>query len=771
MRLTKWVAVAVLAAVTAGAQVIQEVAVRQLEGYSADTSDVLTMCGSKKGADLSQAVLFDDVRRLNDSQRFSYAGVEIAEVDNGVKVIYVVRRRFRLAAPVDVQGMSAVSRSKVRDWIGLKEGSYIDEQLLGVRCSKVRDEYMKRQYPNVQVTGQIGSVDAATGATTVTVTIIEGDKIVLAGFRFTGNTAFTASELKGIFKQYNWWDPRNWFSDRMYDEQQFDDAREGMLASYRERGYLDVTIAPVKLEPLPNNPKKVRAVYEITEGVCYTLGTFSINGVTLFPIKEVQDVAAITGGENAGAPVVAAIKRVREYFTSRGYIDTFVRTTIDTPPGTPGVANVQLQITEGELVTLRNIIINGNTRTQDKVIRREILVTPGDDADAVRIERSMNRLRNLNYFSEVRDSLVATETNTVRDLVVNVTEQRTGNFMIGAGFSTIDSVMGFVEVSQNNFDIQNWPSFTGGGQKARLGAEIGSNRQTIEANWIQPWLYGREMALQVDAYRRMNSYDEYDDLRSGMAAGISYPVKVGKIGFKQTFEQVSLDDVIFMNGGTYKYADGRTFTYVGSESGLNSMFRVYWTHDTRNKPFVPTRGMEATVFGEVGGSMLGGVYDVYKTGAQVRKWYGLPWKGGHVLSLRGRMETVDAYGQDEVPLNERLYLGGGRTVRGFGHRSVGPKVAAVGSATWHSVGGQTLSFVSGEYTIPIFKALRFATFVDAGSLDAGAFSPDFSDYAASIGFGLRVDIPGFPIRVDYAKPLVKPDNTEEQAFVFWIGFE
>jgi outer membrane protein assembly factor BamA len=226
-----------------------------------------------------------------------------------------------------------------------------------------------------------------------------------------------------------------------------------------------------------------------------------------------------------------------------------------------------------------------------------------------------------------------------------------------------------------------------------------------------------------------------------------------------------------MNGGTYKYADGRTFTYVGSESGLNSMFRVYWTHDTRNKPFVPTRGMEATVFGEVGGSMLGGVYDVYKTGAQVRKWYGLPWKGGHVLSLRGRMETVDAYGQDEVPLNERLYLGGGRTVRGFGHRSVGPKVAAVGSATWHSVGGQTLSFVSGEYTIPIFKALRFATFVDAGSLDAGAFSPDFSDYAASIGFGLRVDIPGFPIRVDYAKPLVKPDNTEEQAFVFWIGFE
>jgi outer membrane protein assembly factor BamA len=141
-----------------------------------------------------------------------------------------------------------------------------------------------------------------------------------------------------------------------------------------------------------------------------------------------------------------------------------------------------------------------------------------------------------------------------------------------------------------------------------------------------------------------------------------------------------------------------------------------------------------------------------------------------VLSLRGRLETVDAYGQDGVPINERLYLGGGRTIRGFEHRGVGPKVTADG-VTWNPVGGQTLSFASAEYTIPLFKALRFATFVDVGSLGADAFSPDFSDYAASIGFGLRVDIPGFPIRVDYAQPLATPDNTEEQAFIFWIGFE
>jgi len=779
MRMFTCLLAALLAVVLARAEVIQEVEVRQLDGFIADTGDVLAMCGSKRGAELSQVVLFDDVRRLNDSQRFSYAGVEIAPVEGGVKVIYVVRRRYRLAGPVEVVGTDAVSRSKVLGWVDLKDGAYVDEQILGVRCSKVRDEYMKRQYPNVQVTGRFESVDPATGLATIRVSVEEGDKIAFKGFVFNGNENLTVTELKAAFKQYNWWDPRNWISERLYDEQQFEDARETMLALYRERGYLDATIAPVRMEPVrADDPRKVRAVYDISEGVCYTVGSFAIAGVTIFPIEQVEGVAAIRGGENAGAPVAAAVKRVREYFTSRGYVDAWVRTTIDTPPETPGVADIRLQVTEGEQVRLRNIVINGNTRTKDKVIRREILVAPGDEADAVRIERSMNRLRNLNYFSEVREALVETETGTVRDLVVNVTEQRTGNFMIGAGFSTIDNLMGFIEISQNNFDILNWPNFTGGGQKARLGAEIGSERQTVEANWIEPWLFDRPMVLQVDAYRRVRSYDEFDDVRSGVAVGVSYPVKVGRIGFKHTLEQASLEDVVFLNGDIYAYADGADFdmtdptspAFLDSDSGFNSLLRVYWTHDTRNRPFVPTRGMEATVFGEVGGAIFGGAYDLYRLGAQYRKWYEMPWKGGHVLSLRARFEVVDAYGDDTVPLNERLYLGGGRTVRGFDYRSVGPKVSANGD-TWHPVGGQTLAFASVEYTIPLFKALRFATFVDAGSLDADAFSPDLSDVAASMGMGLRVDIPGFPIRVDYAWPIVEPDNTEKQAFIFWIGFE
>ncbi len=775
MRMAKWMAAAALVAFAAGADLIKEVEVRQLDGFIADTGDVLAMCGSKPGAELSQVVLFDDVRRLNDSQRFSYAGVEVAPVDGGVKVIYVVRRRYRLAAPAEITGMSAVSRSKIAGWLDLKEGAYIDEQLLGVRCAKVRDEYMKRYYPNVQVTGQLTAADPQTGLVNVVVGIEEGGKVILKGYVFNGNEAISDSELKAAFKQYDWWNPRNWFSGRLYDEQQFEEAREAMLALYRDRGYLDAAVSPVRLEPVAEGEKNVRAVIDVTEGPCYTVGSLDITGVTLFPEEQVRAAAAIGAGANAGAPLNAAVRRMREYFTSRGYADAWVRTMVDTPPETPGVAKVTLDVSEGVLVTLRNIVINGNTRTKDKVIRREILVAPGDVADLVRIERSMNRLRNMRYFSEVRESLVAGETNAVRDLVVNVAEQRTGNFMIGAGFSTIDDFMGFIEISQNNFDILNWPNFTGGGQKARLGAEFGSERQTIEANWIEPWLFDRPVALQVDAYRRQRDYDEFEDIRTGGAVGLSYPVKVGRIGFKQTFEQVELDDVIFLDD-FYSYANDDDFdmtdpdsdAYMADDTAFNSMSRVYWTYDTRNLPFVPTRGTEATLFGEGGV----GDFEIYRLGLSFRKWFGMPWRGGHVLSLRTRLETVDSYGDDPVPIHERLYLGGGRTVRGFDYRSLGPKVSTdTDGNNWHPVGGQTMLFASAEYTIPIVKALRLATFIDAGSLDADAFSGETSDYGMSAGLGLRVDIPGFPIRIDYAKPIVEPDNTEEQSFIFWIGFE
>jgi outer membrane protein insertion porin family len=171
----------------------------------------------------------------------------------------------------------------------------------------------------------------------------------------------------------------------------------------------------------------------------------------------------------------------------------------------------------------------------------------------------------------------------------------------------------------------------------------------------------------------------------------------------------------------------------------------------------------------------GGIGDnqFYKLGANYRHWVQMPW-WKHVLSVRGRLESIDAYGDTDLPIYEKLFIGGPRTLRGVKYRDAGPKAFSdPGNSDRHApIGGQTLALASAEYTIPIFKALRFAAFLDAGSLGEDAFGGSMSSFCVSAGVGLRIDIPGFPIRFDIAKPFKKDDDyTDEEVFSFSIGFE
>jgi outer membrane protein insertion porin family len=769
------VALILAAGVAAAADTIREVQVRQLDTFTANAGDVLSFCSAKPGAVVSQTDLSRDVRALLDTGRYGYAGVEIVAVEGGVRVVYVVKRRYRYVAPPAITGVSFVSEARILEWLDLKEGAFIDEQLLAVKCAKVRDEYVKRYFPKVTVTADLQATDPTNGLAKVALKIDEGKRAKIDDFVFEGNKALPDAELRATFGQRPWYDPRGWFSETPYDDQRMEEAREKAREAYLDKGYLDVKVSEPRRQPAGS--KKDDIVFTVEEGQPYTIEALSISGVTLFPTNEVLAAAQLRSGDVAGRSAIQnAVKGVRDYYGARGYVETGVRPIIETPADKPGRATIRFDVRESQLIRIRNIVIRGNTRTKDKVIRREIAekVSPGEVMNEPLIERSENRLKNLNYFSEVRHYTSPGEQEGVRDLVFEVKEQRTGNFMIGAGFSSVDNLVGFAEITQSNFDIGNWPYFTGGGQKARAGFELGSTRQTVELGWTEPWFLDKPIALTTELFRRMRGYDEYDDIRMGGSAGLSYPVAIGRIGFKHTLEQVELDEVA--EGPYYDsvlWYPGRqlnAYRYTDEpDSAINSAMRVFWSYDTRDQAFVPTRGVQATVFGELAGTVFGGDNDVYSMGFQARRWFPLPW-GRHVLSLRARAETVDAY-TGEVPIYDRLFLGGGRTVRGFENRSIGPLVVSRRDRDWHPIGGQTLMNAGAEYTIPVFKAVRVAGFGDIGSLGADSFSPETSSYAASVGVGLRIDIPGFPVRLDYAVPVVTPDNAGTSAFVFWIGFE
>ncbi len=783
MRALAAVAVFAAAWVMAADNTVKEVKVRVLDQFGTDATDVLSFCNVTAGSELSQEALSKDVRALLDTQRFGYAGVELEKMDGGIRVVYVVKRRYRFQEPLAIKGADYLSERKIRKLSDLKSGDYIDEPVLAARVSKIRDEYVKKYFPDVKVTTEIQPIEGSAGSANVTFTIEEGERAKIRKYRFTGNPSIPDEDLRSSFGQRPWYDPRGWFTDTPVSAQDLEDARKQAEEVYQNRGYLDAKVAPPTKEKVKKD--KVDVVFEVKEGDVYSVESTAIRGVKLFPENEVLASSRLKADAVAGQKLIDdAAKDIRDYYGSRGYIDTLVRPIKETVPGKPGRMAITFDVREGELVYIRNIIIRGNNTTKDKVIRREVLVNPGEIMNEPRIERSENRLKNIGYFANVRHYTEQANQPGTRDLVYEVEEQRTGNFMVGAGFSTVDNLVGFMEITQSNFDILNWPNFTGGGQKARLGLEVGSRRQTTEVSWTEPWFLDRPLALTVEAYRRMRWYDQYDEIRTGASAGLSYPVKVGRVGARYTLELVQMDDV--EHGEWYLDPEGETdstpetwngeandyFKWQEDEYGdaINSVVRLYWAHDTRDQAFVPTKGYQTTVFGEGSEGSIGD-NEFYKMGANYRHWFQMPWYK-HVLSLRGRLETVDAYSGD-VPIYEKLFLGGPRTIRGVEYRDIGPKVYRGNGSDAHApIGGQTLALATAEYSIPVFKAVRFATFMDVGSLGEDAFDPELSDVCVTAGIGLRIDIPGFPIRFDFAKPFVEDDDyTDEEFFSFAIGFE
>ncbi|HNX33096.1 MAG TPA: outer membrane protein assembly factor BamA [Kiritimatiellia bacterium] len=777
MSMRALVAVAVFAAVgvMAADNTVKDVKVRVLDQFGTDATDVLSFCNVTAGSELSQDALSKDVRALLDTGRYGYAGVELEKLDDGIRVIYVVKRRYRFQEPLAIKGADYLSERKIRKLSELKSGDYIDEPVLAAKVGKIRDEYVKKYFPDVKITTQIQPIEGSAGSANITFTIEEGERAKIHDYRFTGNTSIPGKELRSSFGQRPWYDPRGWFTDTPVSAQDLEDARKAAEEVYQNRGYLDAKVSAPGKEKI--GKEKVDVVFEVVEGDVYSVESTAIRGVKLFPENEVLASSRLKVDAVAGQQLIdEAAKDIRDYYGSRGYVDTFVRPIKETVPGKPGRMAITFDVREGELCYIRNIIIRGNNTTKDKVIRREVLVNPGEIMNEPRIERSESRLKNLGYFKNVRHYTEQANQPGTRDLVYEVDEQRTGNFMVGAGFSSVDNLVGFMEITQSNFDILNWPNFTGGGQKARLGVEAGTRRQTAEVSWTEPWFLDRPLALTAEVYRRMRWYDEYDEIRTGASVGLSYPVKVGRVGVRYTLELVQMDDVD--DGYYYMSPDGAASGELPTQyfkdqadlydDAINSVARLYWSHDTRDQAFVPTKGYQATVFGDASEGAFGD-NEFYKLGANYRHWFRMPWYK-HVLSLRGRLETVDAY-SGELPIYEKLFLGGPRTIRGVEYRDIGQKVYETGG-DYAPIGGQTMAMATAEYTVPVFKAVRLATFMDVGSLGEDAFDPELSDVCVSVGIGIRIDIPGFPIRFDFAKPVVEDDDyTDEEVFSFAIGFE
>ncbi len=751
--LTIFAAVFMIAAVQA--EQITDIQIVNQAGESYDISSVSAFTSFQVGEQVPdrQTILSSiavDVNRMRESGRYSYVNARMEVEGDGVVLIYTVVSKHRLRR-LEISGANKMSNRKVRKKSELSLGAFSDDSTFEQAAKKIKEAYRDHWYPDAEVTWTSKTNDEL-GTVDVKFQIKEGRKLGIKHIEFDGNDLIDDKKLRKIIQQKK----KNWISfitgSGKYKEELIDSDVFAIKSFYMNNGFLDVQVSEPVLDD--TKPKKSRLTFSIVEGQRYRLGKITLSGMEKFPENELRRGVRLRSGDIASyTNIESGSEGIRAFYGNRGYVRTIIRPVYDANADT-GIVNVDYEITEGTIGYINSVNISGNERTMDKVIRRELVVYPGEKYNRSRIKTSENRLRNLNYFEIVTINPDPTGEGDKYDVNVQVKEKPTGQFSAGVGFSSVDSLVGYVELSQGNFNWKTWPPI-GAGQKFKIRAQLGTQRNDLDISFVEPWFMNRQLSFGVDLFHREARYfsDSYDQSNDGMRLSLGKPLsRFTRGNLAYTLESFNVFDVASSASQAIKNEEGRR-----SKSSLE----YTWTFDSRDRFFNSTRGNKTTVSPYMAGGALGGQTDIY--GARVRSTHYWPLIWNMIFNVRGQVESVEAYADSKadasenpdsfgegVPIFDRLFLGGSYTLRGYEFRDVGPRDDTGNNDT---VGGNTSAYATAELTYPIWNKIRGAVFYDWGFVNVDSWDLDPSLYHDNWGIGLRLDLPGFPLHLDYAWPM------------------
>ena len=718
----------------------------------------------KEGDPYNRAAVDSDIPNLYATGYFYNIRITEERTPDGVVLTYILQPKPRLT-DIRFSGNKKFSVSKLRKSVKSKVGEPLDERKLFIDAQEIKKAYQKSGYSQTDVR-YVPSIDDRTGRAAITFEITETPKVKIKDVEFVAAKAFSQRKLRKTIKTRRRW-MFSWLTGSgVLKDEQLQEDREKLGDFYRNAGYIDFELRDVKY--IYDTPNRLRLQFIVHEGSQYRVGAVDFKGVTLFPTNEISAKLKMNAGATFTPRGLARdVEIIQDVYGTKGYIDVAVIARRK-PNVQTGTMDLFYEIEEGNKSYIEKIEIKGNTKTKDRVIRRELSVSPGEVFDMVRVKRSRQRLEGLQFFERVDTRAEPTDVPDRKNLVVAVSERNTGNVALGAGFSSVDSILGFVELTQGNFDLFNPPYFMGGGQKMRLRAQMGAERQDYELTFIEPWFLGKKLALSVDLYHRELSYvsenDYYDERRTGMRFGLTRALGSDFLigGVSYTLENIGIFDVPIDAPQSIKDEEGDRLV---SKVGLSLAF------DTSNSVLLPDRGQRTEARVELAGGPFGAETDFYKL-ELTSHWFIRGFYEGHVLELAGGAGTVERYGDSEtVPLFDRWFLGGINSLRGFRYRDVGPKERE------EPIGGKTYWLGSAEYSVPIIERLRFAVFYDIGMVyeDAFSFQEDGQTgaYNDNWGVGVRLNIPHLgPLRLDYGIPIKSDDDNESSGrFQFSVGYK
>jgi len=768
----------------------------------------------KPGDPYRRALVDDDVRSLYATGYFYNIRVSDETTPAGVVLTYIVQGKPRLM-DIKFQGNVKLKDKKLRAKLISKVGEPLDERKLFTDTQELQKLYQNKGYPRTQVK-YVLSIDESAGRGTATFEITEGLKVKILEVEFsaaeggpgTGQLQQKEKELRKVVKTRKHW-MFSWLTGHGFLKEEVLEDDKSLLADfYHEKGYIDFEVKDVQLR-YPT-PRTMTVRFVIYEGRPYKIGSVKFTGNKLFRAADIASgLRALHTAKRSKAKLgpnglqmdvgdlftpkgfTKDTEAVEDFYGAKGYIEvnTMSRNlkVVRTPNTETHTIGLEFQIDEGQKTYIEKVEIRGNTTTRDKVIRRELAVSPGEVFDMVRVKLSKQRLEGLQYFERVDTRPEPTEPPITgrENLLVDVEEKGTGRLSAGAGFSSVDSLVGTLEYNEGNFDLMHPfqpPYFRGGGQKLRLRVAVGTVQQQYEINFIEPWFLNRKLALGVDLFYRDLAYLSPNDLYTEIQAG-------GRVGLTRALGNdflrgninYTLEDI-----GINLTSDARTTTTAAGYANvppaimeqvgyhLLSTVGGSLAYDTRNSVELSDKGQRTELSAQVTGGPLGGDESFYKVELRSTWFFKGPVKG-HILQVGGHAGVAEAFDNTaDVPFFARYYLGGLYDLRGFQYHNVSPRQAGYAEP----VGGDTFWFGSAEYSIPIFEqehgvGVRFALFFDIGGIGNKPYSLNPGVFDDNWGIGLRLNIPMLgPIRLDYGIPITHDIyNGSSGRFQFGVGWE
>ncbi|MBN1556459.1 MAG: outer membrane protein assembly factor BamA [Phycisphaerae bacterium] len=736
---------------------------------------VLSYVKTRVGTTYDDAIAKADRDRLSASGRFSNVTVTRTPTDKGVIVTFKVVERPTINR-IALVGAKHYTEQELRKDLPLAEGDPLSAASVQAGKQALLNKYHGDGFYFVEVTVVEGP---PAEKDEVIYRIVEGPRAIIKKVVFEGNHYFKdiTLKLKAETKAKFW--P---FISGALNLEKIDRDIQTIRNVYISEGFLDAEVG--RRLDFSDDKNTVRVTFVIKEGARYRINSVVFNGNTVFSAQELAGRLNFQQGTFFTSEKLRLDLKALEYaYGELGYIEAdikakkrFLAPQAPTPDwargvdgGTPALLNLVFDIVENDQYRIGAIHIRGNSITQERVIRREFRFRPEQLYDTVAIEFTKNRLKEMRFFDEINIAPVATDRKDVKDILVEVKEARTAEFLIGVGVSSNSGLLGTVSFTQRNFDFLAWPksftqfikaeSFKGAGQTFNMSAEPGSEMMRFSIGWSTPYIFDLPYSLSLKGYLFDRNYDNgYDETRLGVLSSFGHLFQnrwYGELDVR--FE--SVDMLSSRNSAVEIIEDDGTHTLVG--------FRGNLIRDRTDSRWNPSSGDRFNFSYEqvVGTDTFGRFNAQYKI---YRTMYTDTLDRKHILA--GRV----AYGQivGDAPVFEKFYGGGIGSVRGFEYRGISPRGHWPNGAIHRdAIGGDMMFFAGTEYSYPILAdQLRGVFFVDSGTVEEEF---ECTTYRVSVGFGFRWVIPFFgpvPMAFDFGFPVVKDEEDRTQVFSFSLGW-